>query len=544
MKPVIPAFAACICLLMVCALLPTKVYADDSGVPYPVSTLAPEIAYVGCPISVTASAYDDEGNLTDFYLYSESQDDGTGFVLQKHVSFTVSDTDPNPIKYREIQASWTPPHEGRYRFLCALVDKNGKRNDDLVDHDTHISAYVDVINPSPIVDSVSVPRYANKGDSVTLVASVSDPDGNMKNVRFYYRLNEGAKTALGTAISVSEEGESAQVSQNWTPPSVGDYEIFAQASDYSGYNSTNSFFCDTAELTVVNTGASTPPYTVAFEPKLNATKGEYVYLSVKVADLNGDLSGVRFMYDEPDDGLDLCELASWIPVSGTEDSAGILWKPETLGTNRIFYSIFDLSGHHTQPTVLSDWTGGTEIEVIDGENDEGDASFMVQGLLDIGNGESHDVVFDGPIGTSGTVKINGSGSALFWSSKKIVLGPGFEAKPGDQGFFFAAIDSDMDGRTDQEENQDLDGDGILDGYEYEIIDHSFSDAYISLSQINGSDDYDGDSISNAQEIANGSCAWLIEANAGQVAANEGDIWVFKDGERRKVTISNLEMKNL
>lgn len=134
----------------------------------------------------------------------------------------------------------------------------------------------------------------------------------------------------------------------------------------------------------------------------------------------------------------------------------------------------------------------------------------------IDTGEVLDVINDDEISTSGTVRIIDGGDSVFWSANRVRLLPGFEASPNTDGFFQAAIDADLDGHTDLEESRDVDQDGILDGYEYQILDHDQNDSFdyitdangvvdlvATLQQVEGSDDFDGDGVSNSNEIAQG-----------------------------------------
>ena len=121
----------------------------------------------------------------------------------------------------------------------------------------------------------------------------------------------------------------------------------------------------------------------------------------------------------------------------------------------------------------------------------------------VGNGQVLDVINNDPIETQGDVTVIDGGDAVFWSSDKVTLKPGFWAVPNGDGRFRAAIDSDFDGYTDIEELADSDNDGMLDGYEYEIIEYSQFDAYNDLSDITLSGDFDQDGVSNAAEISAG-----------------------------------------
>ncbi|MCR6654670.1 MAG: hypothetical protein NVV63_02415 [Opitutus sp.] len=83
-------------------------------------------------------------------------------------------------------------------------------------------------------------------------------------------------------------------------------------------------------------------------------------------------------------------------------------------------------------------------------------------------GESSIVLDNGAILTTSSstaekVVVQKDGALIFWSGTKVTLKPGFRAKP--ESFFWAAVDRDMNGFSDQEEITDSDGDGIPDAWE-------------------------------------------------------------------------------
>lgn len=121
----------------------------------------------------------------------------------------------------------------------------------------------------------------------------------------------------------------------------------------------------------------------------------------------------------------------------------------------------------------------------------------------IDTGEILDVIRIDDIETTGTVEVKNGGDSVFWSLTKVTLAPGFKASPNSSGYFQAAVDRDFDGRSDAEEDVDSDGDGILDGYEYEIIDFSQSDSIDLLSEVDGTGDFDGDGLTDSEEISGG-----------------------------------------
>ena len=94
--------------------------------------------------------------------------------------------------------------------------------------------------------------------------------------------------------------------------------------------------------------------------------------------------------------------------------------------------------------------------------------------LTVEGGQSHIVVDSGQILTAPNpsatmVQVQNNGTLIFWSGGGVHLEPGFRAASG--SFFWAAVDTDMNGYSDQEEITDTDGDGMPDAWE---VDHGLN----------------------------------------------------------------------
>jgi hypothetical protein len=94
---------------------------------------------------------------------------------------------------------------------------------------------------------------------------------------------------------------------------------------------------------------------------------------------------------------------------------------------------------------------------------------------------------------------------IFWAQTRVVLKPGFRARSGAD--FWAAVDSDLDGYSDQEEATDSDGDGMFDAWEY---DHGLN---LFLNDTTG--DLDSDGRDNLAEFRAGTDP-RNRADAGQL----------------------------
>ena len=91
------------------------------------------------------------------------------------------------------------------------------------------------------------------------------------------------------------------------------------------------------------------------------------------------------------------------------------------------------------------------------------------------------------------VVVKDGGALVFWASERIILKSGFRAETGSD--FWAAIDHNMNGYTDQEESKDSDGDGLFDTWEAD-----YPGFNPSIAQ---SSDVDNDGVSNRDELAAG-----------------------------------------
>ncbi len=163
------------------------------------------------------------------------------------------------------------------------------------------------------------------------------------------------------------------------------------------------------------------------------------------------------------------DISSVVPVTGGEDTAAVMWKPNETGAHKIKATVTDASGNSQSAESAS-----LTVVAYTGSGSAGTTSpHMVQGPLTVGNNQTHDVMHASDIATSGLVTIENGGQTIFWSGGRIVLGDGFSAVPSGSGFFNAIIDRDMDGLSDLEEGTigtnpnlwDTDGDGYSDGWE-------------------------------------------------------------------------------
>lgn len=89
-----------------------------------------------------------------------------------------------------------------------------------------------------------------------------------------------------------------------------------------------------------------------------------------------------------------------------------------------------------------------------------------------------------------TVKVQSGATLVLWSGTNVVLNPGFQSEEG--SYFWGAVDHDMNGYSDMEEQTDTDGDGMPDAWE---VDHGLN----PLDPSDAASDRNGDGVTNLAE---------------------------------------------
>ena len=421
--------------------------------PVVVSVTPPSPAYQNESNTVSAEVSDADGDLSDVIFEYRWNAPVTGWTGWINIGFgTVSGSSDTP------SISWRPTQIGTHQIKVTVTDQSTATS-----HGTGTSSTFTVVSGSPVVATVNPPSPAYQNEANTISAAVSDPSGNLSSVRFQYD-GPAAGTTWVDIGSVSVSGSSATPSISWTPTLNGTHQIRVTATDASGNNgSRNSNNFQVSQRT------PPPPVTVNLSISDSVYQNEYNYLTVRATDATGDLQQVQFQYDGPSAGTTWVDIGSAISVSGSADTAAVMWKPTVAGTYKIRATATDASTN-TQSVISSSFT----VTANTGTGSSGtEPPHMVQGPLTIGDNQTHDVVHGSDIATSGSVTIENGGQSIFWSGGKILLGDGFSADPSGEGFFNAIIDQDMDGLSDLEEGTlgtnpkkwDTDGDGFSDGWE-------------------------------------------------------------------------------
>jgi hypothetical protein len=208
--------------------------------------------------------------------------------------------------------------------------------------------------------------------------------------------------------------------------------------------------------------------------------GETASFQVQVADVDGDLDYVAFAVSGPG-------ISGWLgigneDVSGASATATKTWKPASWGIYTVSATVYDLTGSagltrtfevFSGRKVISNYTAGAGVNRI----------FQAYGEIQTQNSPS-----------AVTVTAENNSNLILWAEGRVVLKPGFHAKPG--SFFWAAVDRDMDSYSDMEELADTDGDGMFDAWE---VDRGLN----MLSAADAAADSDNDGASNLSEFLSG-----------------------------------------
>lgn len=509
-------------------------FTEAASPPIPQNLMSPTQAVVGTPITVSVAATDVDANLSSIIIYYRDMNGSTGPWISLG-SASVSGS------FGEHSVNWTPPTVGDFELHAGVYDTGGLH---------HGNAGVVLVNPIEVVDDAPIPeiiehpRIVIQNETYRITGSGSDADGNLKELRLYYDAPTTGFSLVPITNWLPSNGDYyGTISADWTPTMTGTYLIHIAVRDHDGQTHDSHELGSIWMSESFSAGSPIPPFPENLSTPTTGYVDEAIYLSARATDLNGDLDYMQFYVDFPTSGTTWVAIGEPVPVSGSDDTAGLIWKPSSSGTHSIHIGVFDESGlDHEDNTSGNYWLSntisisGTPPGVPPPSSTD---DFVIQGTLVIDTGEEYDVVHDANVATSGTVTIQNDGSSIVWASGKVTLGQGFTASPGTSGSFAVTIDSDMDGRSDLVENVDSDGDGILDGYEYEIIDYSLFDSIDTLAEVSGSGDFDGDGITNAAEIAAGTSPAGLEGGQSTAYANLLVLPIPESPDYRVVEIGSL-----
>lgn len=227
------------------------------------------------------------------------------------------------------------------------------------------------------------------------------------------------------------------------------------------------------------------PWVFAAAPTIQVLKidsvlwGETAPMYVEATDADGNLTAVKLFAQGP--GISGESEIANVPVSGSSAVVNFTWNPPG-------------SGYFTIRAVAQDGTTGPSVskvfEVFLERRTYGAVTLNSgQGVLFEANGE----IVTSQNNSAPSVVAQPGSTMILWAKSRIKLKPGFRANAG--SFFWAAVDADMNGYSDQEETADTDNDNMPDVWELSVgLNPAVNDA---------AGDLDQDGVSNYTEFLTG-----------------------------------------
>lgn len=196
---------------------------------------------------------------------------------------------------------WEPGSSGTYSLTARATDNSGN-----IGTSSAVSVTVADASSAPPVVSIASPISGDSlvaGTSTSIIASASDPDGQVATVQFFVdgRPQGPADTVEPFVVP-------------WTPTASGSYSLQAVAVDGSGNQTTSS----TVTITVVGNNA---PQVVMSSPTNGAvvSAGSVVSLVAQASDSDGTVADVSFLANGVIVGSDATAPFSidWVPGAAT-----------------------------------------------------------------------------------------------------------------------------------------------------------------------------------------------------------------------------------
>ena len=318
---------------------------------------------------------------------------GTNITVNTPVTFSASATAPNGnvaevdflvdgvIVASETgypyQASYTFTNLGTYTVAAQVIDNLG---DKTISPTTTVTV---VTEPPPTVSvtSPSTGGVLNTGDSVTVTANASSPDGTIAQVQFYEN-----GMLIGTATT-------PPYSVTFTPLSAGVYTLTAVATDNAGETTTSS--TTVVEAQPATQGLGTVEYFGQYQGTSLSDSGRFAFIVVDGTYgtfIGHATSGAAGNTYYPDITVNSAGNFSTPNLTGSASVAGVSGN---LGSgNTIYIGAADTAGGYYVGSLSGQ--PGSQVTAILG----GDGSLMVY----ISNGTTSDVA-DGSIDTTGAFDI-------------------------------------------------------------------------------------------------------------------------------------------
>ena len=255
---------------------------------------------VNAPVTINAAATSSTGFITSVQFFLN------GAALSTDSAFPYA-------------AAWAPNALGTYTLGARATDNLGNITD---------SAPVTVTVGASAAPTVSVTNPTNGssytvGANLNLTANAADSDGSITQVQFF--VNGVPQGAIDTV---------SPYTATWSPGSVGNYVLTAQATDNSGNVSTS------APVTVT-IGANAPPTVALTSPAAGSySLGNQVLISATANDADGAIVSVQFFTN----GLSL--------GAATSAPYNVSWRPTLAGTFSLTAVATDNVGNVTTSTPI------------------------------------------------------------------------------------------------------------------------------------------------------------------------------------------------
>jgi hypothetical protein len=203
--------------------------------------------------------------------------------------------------------------------------------------------------------------------------------------------------------------------------------------------------------------------------------GDAATLRATVSDPDGNLVAATFLVSGPATrdmthpgalGWPAAKSVGTVDITGSQACPQLAWRPPQIGSYTVWMRASDLSSTTTQAGAFETVTGR-----------------LVVPPTTIANGANKMFLYAGEIrtqenDTTPNVVVQSGGNLILWAGGRVVLKPGFRAFTGSS--FWAAVDHNLNGYSDEEEEVDSDGDGMPDAWEVDQHLDPFNAADASL----------------------------------------------------------------
>ena len=205
-----------------------------------------------------------------------------------------------------------------------------------------------------------------------MTGKASDPDGNLSHMVIWARLRHQTPPASWQRIGkVDIAGGSAEAKITWTPPGVGDYEIYLGVFDLAGESHAEQPVGQRYQYAYV-TVESPQPIPKAVKLPASVEVNSTVAIAASAFDPDGNLKEMSIYYRFNKGPLTLIN-DNPIQVSGFYATAKVDWTPAKTGAYTIQASVEDHDGYHNDSSL-----GGAKfvmetVKVVQASPSQGDA---------------------------------------------------------------------------------------------------------------------------------------------------------------------------